>query len=92
MSKKLFVGGLAWATTDDGLRRAFERFGPVVEAKVVMDRDTGRSRGFGSVNVTKPADSKAALAELDGTQLDGRMIRVDAAKERSRGGPRRDRW
>ena len=47
MSKKLFVGGLAWATDDDGLLRAFEQFGEVIEAKVITDRETGRSRGFG---------------------------------------------
>ena len=50
MSKKLFVGGLSWNTADDGLREAFERFGEVTEAKVITDRETGRSRGFGFVS------------------------------------------
>ena len=49
MSKKLFVGGLSWGTTDDGLHGAFSRFGEIVEAKVITDRETGRSRGFGFV-------------------------------------------
>lgn len=83
MAKKLFVGGLAWATTDDGLRQAFERFGQVAEAKVIMDRETGRSRGFGFVSFNDDAQGSAAMQEMDGGQLDGRTIKVNEAQERA---------
>jgi RNA recognition motif-containing protein len=83
MAKKLFVGGLAWATTDDGLRQAFERFGSVSEAKVIMDRETGRSRGFGFVSFADDAQGNAAMQEMDGAQLDGRTIKVNEAQERA---------
>jgi RNA recognition motif-containing protein len=89
MSKKLFVGGLSWNTTDDGLREAFGRFGSVIEAKVVTDRETGRSRGFGFVGYQDPADGVTAQQAMDGASLDGRSIRVNAAEDKpegSRGG------
>jgi cold-inducible RNA-binding protein len=93
MSNKLFVGGLAWATTDDGLRSAFERFGPLTEAKVISDRETGRSRGFGFVTFEAPGDAAAALDEMDGTDLDGRALRVNEAQDkRDGGGSRGGRW
>lgn len=83
MAKKLFVGGLAWATTDDGLRQAFERFGQVAEAKVIMDRETGRSRGFGFVSFNDDGQGSSAMQEMDGAQLDGRTIKVNEAQERA---------
>jgi RNA recognition motif-containing protein len=76
MGSKLFVGGLAWATDDDALRRAFEPFGEVVDAKVVTDRDTGRSRGFGFVTFTQDEQAMAAVSGMDGSPLDGRNIKV----------------
>jgi len=85
MSKKLFVGGLSWNTTDMLLRQAFEAFGPVMEAKVVLDRETGRSRGFGFVTFTDAAHAQQAMTELDGQSLDGRTIRVNEAQERAPG-------
>ena len=85
MSKKLFVGGLSWDTTDDGLREAFSRFGSVVEAKVVTDRETGRSRGFGFVGYQDPADGATAQQAMDGASLDGRSIRVNAAEDKPGG-------
>ncbi len=88
MSKKLFVGGLAWATSDDSLRAAFEEFGPVSEAKVVLDRDTGRSRGFGFVTFEEDANGQKAIEALDGKELDGRSIRVNEAENKPRGGGR----
>ena len=93
MSNKLFVGGLAWATTDDSLRAHFEPFGEVTDAKVITDRDTGRSRGFGFVTFAEGDSAASAQSELHGTELDGRSIRVDQATERGgggggRGGPR----
>jgi cold-inducible RNA-binding protein len=86
MSKKLFVGGLAWATDDNGLREAFEQFGEVTEAKVIMDRDTGRSRGFGFVTYVEAESATNAVNEMNGANLDGRSIRVDLAIEKQRGG------
>ena len=87
MSKKLFVGGLSWDTGDDGLRRAFEAFGEVLEAKVVTDRETGRSRGFGFVSFSDGAAADTAAEQMDGSELDGRTIRVNEAHERApRGG------
>lgn len=86
MSKKLFVGGLSWSTSDDGLRNAFERYGNVSEAKVIMDRETGRSRGFGFVTFDDPEEAHAAISALDGSDLDGRKIKVNEAQERPREG------
>ena len=83
---KLFVGGLSWDTDDAGLRTAFERFGPIVESKVITDRDTGRSRGFGFVTFDAPADAQTAIGEMDGADLDGRQIRVNEAEDKQRGG------
>jgi cold-inducible RNA-binding protein len=95
MSKKLFVGGLSWGTTDEGLERAFSRFGEIVEAKVISDRDTNRSRGFGFVTFVEEEAAEAAIAEMNNQQLDGRTIRVNAADNQGRrpphgggGGPR----
>ncbi len=88
MAKKLFVGGLSWNTTDDGLRRAFESFGEVSDAKVVTDRETGRSRGFGFVTFSDNDAATSAIADMDGSDLDGRTIRVNEAEDRPRaGGP-----
>lgn len=81
MQKKLYVGGLAWATDNAGLEQAFSAYGEVEEAKVIMDRETGRSRGFGFVTFVEQSDAEKALA-LDGTQLDGRTIKVSIAQER----------
>ena len=87
MSKKLFVGGLAWATDDAGLRAAFEQFGEVTEAIVIRDRETGRSRGFGFVTIEGDEDAMNAQKARDGTELDGRSVRVNEATERApRGG------
>lgn len=86
MSKKLFVGGLSWGTTDDALREAFSRFGSIDDAVVIKDRDTGRSRGFGFVTFSADDAAQAAMDEMNGATLDGRSLRVDFATERSRGG------
>jgi len=84
VSKKLFIGGLAWATTDESLRAAFEEFGEIVDAKVVTDRDTGRSRGFGFVTYADGPSADRAISEMNGAELDGRTIRVDEAHDRGR--------
>ena len=94
MSNKLFVGGLSWDTNDSSLMAAFSTHGDVTEAKVITDRDTGRSRGFGFVTFRDASEANAAISALDGTQLDGRAIRVNMAQEKSRGdrGHERTGW
>lgn len=82
MSRKLFVGGLSWSTTDTRLRQAFEPYGVVAEAVVVTDGDTGRSRGFGFVTFRDATSAKTALLEMSGASLDGREIRVDSAQDK----------
>jgi len=79
---KLYVGGLEWGIRDDALREAFEVHGEVTEAKVILDRETGRSRGFGFVTFSSDDDAEKAL-ELNETELNGRTIKVNFAKERS---------
>ncbi len=81
-SNKIFVGGLAWATDDHGLKAAFESFGTVTEAKVITDRMTGRSRGFGFVTF-ETADAASEALSFDGQMLDGRTVRVDKANRRA---------
>ncbi|KAI1750989.1 hypothetical protein F4782DRAFT_230568 [Xylaria castorea] len=78
---KLFIGGLAWHTEEATLKQKFEEFGPVEEAVVVKDRDTGRSRGFGFVRYTNEADADRAIANMNGVEFDGRAIRVDKASD-----------
>ncbi len=86
MSKKLFVGGLDWNTTDGSLAQAFEEYGTISESKVIMDRETGRSRGFGFVTFQDNAAADAAVAGMDGQNLDGRTVRVNEAQEKQGGG------
>src|SRR5207237_9691091 len=88
MSVKLFVGGLSFSTSSEGLRGAFARFGEVMTAAVMTDRETGRSRGFGFVETATTEEAEKAISSLNGTSLDGRMIRVDKATPRGAGGPR----
>ena len=89
MAKKLFVGGLSWDTTDDGLRQAFASHGEITEAKVITDRNTGRSRGFGFVTFAQDDDVKTVIFKMDGTSLDGKTVKVNEAQEKSpRGGGR----
>ena len=90
MSSKLFVGGLSFSTTDTTLRAAFEPYGQLTEARVILDRESGKSRGFGFVRYTSEEAARTALEKMAGTSLDGRTIRVDLADDRPRprrGGP-----
>ena len=85
MSKNIFVGSLAWATTSEGLEQAFAAFGSVTSAKVISDRETGRSKGFAFVEMDSGADE--AIEALNGSDLDGRQIVVNEARPREdRGG------
>lgn len=79
---KLFVGGISFRTTEDGLREAFSAHGEVIDTKIILDRETGRSRGFGFVTFYKEEDADTALSKLNGHMLDGRTIRVDRASAR----------
>lgn len=88
--QKLFVGNLNWRTTNEELQEAFEAFGEIVEAFIVTERETGRSRGFGFVTFKNAEDADEAIAQLDGADLGGRNIGVRIAEEKK---PRRDdRW
>lgn len=82
---KLFVGGLSWDTTNESLKQAFEGYGEIEDAVIIMDRNTGRSRGFGFVTFISSSSADSALA-LNATQLDGREIRVQHASESGSGG------
>ncbi|RME03323.1 MAG: RNA-binding protein [Planctomycetota bacterium] len=81
--KKLYFGGLAWATTEESLKETCEQFGTVEEVVIPVHRDTGRSRGFGFVQFQNQEAAEKCKSELDNTELDGRTIRVDWAKERT---------
>ena len=92
MSKRIYVGNLSFQTTEEGLRDLFSQHGEALSATIVMDRDTGRSRGFGFVEMDQNA-AQAAIETLDQTELDGRNLRVNEAKPReSRGGGGGGRW
>jgi RNA recognition motif-containing protein len=87
--QNLFIGSLAYATTDDSLREFFAAIGPVASARVVTDRDSGRSKGFGFVEFENEDDNQKAVEQLDGKELDGRTINVSLARPREER-PRRD--
>jgi len=86
MSKKIFVGNLPFSTTDADLERLFSEYGSCDSARVITDRDTGRSRGFGFVEMASNEDAERAIEELNGHELSGRSINVSEAKERAGGG------
>jgi RNA recognition motif-containing protein len=83
VSTKLFVGSLPWAVNDDALKTAFEAHGAVISAKVITDRQTGRSRGFGFVEMENEAEASNAIQALNGSELKGRNIIVSEAKPKS---------
>jgi RNA recognition motif-containing protein len=86
MAVKLFVGGLSFSTSTDRLRETFAACGNVESASVVTDRDTGRSRGFGFVEMATNEEAETAISKLNGTTLDGRTIQVEKAKSPGAGG------
>ncbi len=90
MGNRLFVGNLSWNVDDNGLRAAFEKYGEVTNCRVITDRESGRSRGFGFVTFADEADTESAK-EMDGTEIDGRSIRVDSAHDKRPGGGGGDR-
>ena len=88
MGKKLFVGNLNFKTTDDDLRTLFGQAGTIESATVMMDRATGRSRGFGFVEMSSDEEAEKAVKELNGYEFQGRALNVNEARERTPGGPR----
>ena len=86
MGKRLYVGNLSYQTTETDLRDLFGQHGTVADAKLVMDRDTGRPRGFGFVEMSTDAEATAAIAALNGKDCQGRALNVNEAQERSSGG------
>lgn len=90
--QNLFIGSLAYATNDDSLKAHFEQIGPVSSARVITDRETGRSKGFGFVEYENDADNQKAVDQLNGKELDGRTINVSLARPKedrpSNGGDR----
>ena len=87
MGKRLYVGNLAFSTTEEALRDAFAEFGEVVEAKLMIERETGRSRGFAFVELASNEAATKAIEQMNGAVIDGRSLRVNEAEERpDRGG------
>ncbi|KAJ7967321.1 glycine-rich RNA-binding protein-like [Quillaja saponaria] len=83
---RCFVGGLAWATDNEALEKAFSQFGDIVESKIINDRETGRSRGFGFVTFATEQGMRDAIEAMNGQNLDGRNITVNEAQSRGSGG------
>jgi RNA recognition motif-containing protein len=100
MGNRLYVGNLSFHTTEDGIRDAFVGCGDVGEVKIITDRETGRSRGFGFVTMADEKGARTAISKMDGFQLDGRALRVNEAEAREQrgggggggGGGGRSRW
>lgn len=87
MAKKMYVGNLSYGANEDELRRIFEEFGNVVSAQVIMDRETGRSKGFAFVEMSSDQEAQAAITALDGKEIGGRVLKVNEARPREdRGG------
>ena len=84
---RIYVGNLSYSATEDDLRTAFEAFGQVESATIVMDRETGRSKGFGFVEMPAAAEAQTAIAELNGKELKGRAVTVNEARPRTDRGP-----
>ena len=94
MNKKLYVGGLSYSVTDAQLSELFQSHGTVESAKVITDRDTDRSRGFGFVEMSTQQEAEQAIKALNGTQHEGRSLTVNESKPRENrpGGGSRNRW
>jgi RNA recognition motif-containing protein len=86
MGNKLYVGNLAYSVRDDDLQQAFAQFGTVSSAKVMMDRDTGRSKGFGFVEFADDNEAKSAITALSGQEFSGRALTVNEARPKTGGG------
>lgn len=98
MAKKLYVGGLSYGTSEDTLKQTFAQAGAVESAMIIMDRATGRSKGFGFVEMSTEEEAQKAIETFNGKEVDGRNLTVNEAKpmeprgDRDRGGDRRNSW
>ncbi len=97
--KNIFVGNLSFTATEDGVRSMFEAYGAVERVSIVTDRDTGQPKGFGFVEMTNDAEAEKAIAELNGTELNGRALTINEARPKTErsgggggGGRRSNRW
>ena len=93
----IYVGNLSYDVSENELRQVFEEFGTVDSVKIIIDRYTNRSKGFGFVGMNDEEEAKAAISRLNGTELDGRTMKVNEARprqprDRGYGGPRRSKW
>jgi RNA recognition motif-containing protein len=88
MAKKLYVGNLPYSVSDSDLQQMFEPHGTVQSAQVIMDRDTGRSKGFGFVEMASDSEDQAAISALNGQDKDGRALVVNEARPKTEGGGR----
>ncbi len=88
----IFIGNLSYASDEDAVRSLFESHGEIASVKIITDRNTGRSRGFGFVEMPNDEEAKAAIAELDGKELDGRALKVNEARPKTDRPPRERRW
>ena len=84
--KNIFVGNLSFESTEGGIRSVFEPFGEITRVNVITDRDTGRARGFGFVEMSNDEEAARAITALNGTQMDGRALNVNEAKPKAAGG------
>jgi RNA recognition motif-containing protein len=84
MGKKLYVGNLSYNTYEDGLRAAFQNYGTVVSVKIITDRDSGQSKGFGFVEMGSDEEARAAIGGLNGQDIDGRAVKVNEAMDKPR--------
>jgi RNA recognition motif-containing protein len=82
MARKLYVGNLSWSTTEDTLNTAFRAFGVLKSVRIIMDRETGQSKGFGFVEFDNDADCASAMDKMNGINLDGRPLKVNEATPR----------
>ncbi len=82
-NKKIYVGNLQWKTTEDELKELFSTFGTVVSAQIIKDRDTGRSRGFGFVEMSKDSEADDAISNLNNRELGGRNLKINEARKRT---------
>lgn len=87
----IYVGNLSYRMSDDELRNAFAPYGEVTSARIIMDRDTGRSKGFGFVEMPDDAQAQEAISKLDGSDIEGRTVKVNVARPREER-PRRSGW
>jgi RNA recognition motif-containing protein len=97
--KNIFVGNLSFTATEDGVRSMFEAYGQVDRVSIVTDRDTGQPKGFGFVEMTNDAEAEKAIADLNGTELNGRALTINEARPKTErsgggggGGRRNNRW